>query len=106
MTRVIEIRPKAEWDIRRNAIWLRKAFSARTADRWNDDIITAISKLTRRADQHPEADEAAHLGVALRCKLQGRRPHVFRVLFTLTDDAVVVHRVRHAAQDQLTEDDL
>lgn len=106
MTRVVVIRSKAEWDIRRNAIWLRKAFSAHTADRWNDDIIAAIAKLTRRADQHPEADEAADLGVTLRCKLQGRRPHVFRILFSLTDDAVVVHRVRHAAQDRLDEDDL
>ena len=106
MMRSIEVLPKAQRDIRRNATWLRQTFSPRTADRWNGDIVAAIDALMRHPDQHPEADEAADLGMPLRCKLHGRRPHVFRILFMVTDDAVLVLRVLHAAQDRVTEDNL
>ena len=106
MTHTLVVQPKAERDIRHNAIWLRRTFSPRTADRWNDGIIAAIAALTKRPEQHPEADEACELGPIVRCKLHGRRPHVYRILFTVTDDTVLVLRVLHAAQDRLTEDNL
>ena len=98
--RSIEVLPKAQRDIRRNAAWLRQTFS------WNGDIVAAIHALMRHPDQHPEADEAADLGMPLRCKLHGRRPHVFRILFMVTDAAILVLRVLHAAQDRVIEDDL
>jgi len=106
MKRKIDVASKPRADVRRNANWLPRTFSVRTADRWNLGIIADISTLALHPEQHPLAEEAIALGVMLRCKLHGRRPQVFRILFTVTDDSVQVIRVRHAAQDRVTEDDL
>jgi len=46
------------------------------------------------------------LGFDLRMLLYGRGRHVYRILFTIDGDTVNVLRVRHAAQDWLTEDEL
>ena len=106
MKRKIDVASKARADVRRNASWLQRTFSKRTAEQWNHGIIADISTLALHPEQHPLAEETIALGIMLRCKLHGRRPHVFRILFTVTDDSVQVLRVRHAAQDRVTEDDL
>jgi plasmid stabilization system protein ParE len=80
--------------------------SARAAVAWRRRIETAIVALESAADQWPEADEAAELGMDLRCRLVGRRPHVYRIIFTIDGDDVFVYRVLHAARDRLTADDI
>ena len=42
----------------------------------------------------------------MKCRLVGRRPHVYRILFQYDDATVEIVKIRHAAQDYLTEDDL
>lgn len=37
--------------------------------------------------------------------LYGRRRQVYRILFTIEGNTVLIHHVRHTAQDRLTEDD-
>jgi len=98
--------PQARADVRRNAEWLRRHFSARSADRWNDGIVAAIQTLANSPERCPQADEADEFGIDLRVLLSGRRPQVFRILFTFDAITVNVHRVRHAAQDRLTDDDI
>lgn len=75
------------------------------AARWHARIGATINSLASDADVWPEADEAADLGVNLRCRLFGRGRHVYRVLFTIDGDTVNVHRVRHVAQDRLQPGD-
>jgi len=67
---------------------------------------SAIRSLANDDDQWPEADEAAALGLHLRCRTGGRRPHVYRILFTFDDTTLDVFKIRHASQDYITEDDL
>jgi hypothetical protein len=69
-------------------------------------VSAAISTLAVNPGRCPEADEAADIGIDLRVLLSGRRPHVFRILFTTDPGLVTVHRVLHAAQDRLTANDL
>jgi hypothetical protein len=57
-------------------------------------------------DDAPLADEAADLGLELRQLLFGRRRGVYRILFTIDGQTVTIHRVRHAAQDRLSPDDV
>ena len=52
------------------------------------------------------ADEAADLGVELRQLLYGKRRNVYRILFTIEGGTVNVLRIRHAAQDRLTPEDV
>jgi hypothetical protein len=64
------------------------------------------SDVGERSGAVPAAGEATELGIDLRALMSGRRPHVFRILFTFDAATVTVHRVRHAAQDRLTDDDI
>lgn len=106
MAHAVIVLRQAPTDVRRNADWLRRHFSAKSADRWNDGIVAAIQTLTNNPGRCPQAEEAPDLGIDLRVLMSGRRPHVFRILFTFDATTVSVHRVRHAAQDRLTNDDI
>lgn len=84
---------------------IARTVSVPSAVKWRKQIDTAIRNLATDADQWPEANEAATLGFDLRCRLVGRRRHVYRVLFTIDGSTVNVLRIRHAAMDQITEAD-
>ena len=47
-----------------------------------------------------------NLSMNLRCLLSGRRPHVYRILFTIDASDVNIHRILHAARDHIDSDDL
>lgn len=104
--RAVSVRPRAVADLAATALRIGRMISPATAIRWRHRMETAIRALADDADQWPEADEAVELGLDLRCRLAGRRPHIYRILFTISGQTVHVLRVRHAAQDYLTEDDL
>ncbi len=64
----------------------------------------AIAKLKKMPERHPVAqDESDQLGVTLRQMLYGRRPGVFRILFSVEGDTVTLHYVRHSAQGPLEQ---
>ena len=106
MARTLSIRPSAWADTRAGTRWRWENRSVISSQRWYVSILDAVENLTLDPYRYPEADEAADLGIDLRFKPHGRHPHIFRILFTIDGDVVTIHRVRHAAQDRLTEDDL
>jgi plasmid stabilization system protein ParE len=106
MARIVCLSAGAYADIREIARFISQRVSPLSASRWQTRIASAIDRLATEADQWPEAVEAAALGIDLREMLHGRRPHVYRALFTIGGNTVTVQRVRHAAQNQLTEDDV
>ena len=106
MTRIVYLDSEAAADIRRIVEFISRHVSPMSAARWQNRIESTIAKLEKDASVWPEADEAVELNRALRCRLHGRRPQVYRILFTIDGETLNVHRVRHAAQDALTEDDL
>lgn len=106
MARRVQIFPRAVADLNGIATNIRLRVSVASAQRWSKLLRAAIDDLATSAESHPEANEAAALGRDLRMRLAGKRPHVYRILFTYTADDVFVHRVRHASQDFLAEADL
>lgn len=106
MAHTVDLRSKAYNDILRNAAWMARHISPQSAARWHAAIDAALQTLANDPGRCPQADEATELGIDLRVLMSGRRPHVFRILFTLDAATVTVHRVRHAAQDRLTDDDI
>lgn len=106
MARTVQLRPGAQTDLRESARYISQRVSGTSASRWLTAIQATIARLATDADRYPQADEAADLGIDLREQLHGKRPHVYRVLFTIDGDTVNVLRVRHAAQDRLTTDDV
>jgi len=104
--RAIAVSLRATADIVRVAGMIARNVSVRSATIWRQRIEGVIRALAADADQWVEADEAADLGIDLRCRQFGRRPQVYRVLFTIDGDTVNVHAVRHAAQDRLRPGDI
>ena len=73
--------------------------SPAAAARWYTGIEKAIAKLSTLPERHPIAqDETQQLGVTLHQMLYGRRPSVFRILFSIEGDTVTLHYVRHSAR--------
>jgi plasmid stabilization system protein ParE len=106
MARLVGLDPAAQGDIRRIAGFISRRVSPASAATWQNQLEATIDRLSQDASVWPEADESAELNRDLRCKLHGRKPHVYRILFTIDGDLIRVHRVRHAAQDRLTAEDL
>lgn len=88
------------------AVAYRAQQSATAAARWREGLLAQLTVLEQSPNLYPLADEAADLGVELRELLYGRRRNIHRILFTIEGQTVVVHRVRHAAQDRLAPDDI
>ena len=79
--------------------------SPTAAARWYAGLEKAIVKLTKLPERHPVAeDESDHVGITLRQMLYGRRPGVFRILFSIEGDTVTLHYVRHSAQGPIEPD--
>lgn len=69
------------------------------AAHWYAGIEKAIAKLGTLPEQQPVAQDETELpGIALRQMLYGRRPGVFRLLFSIQGDTVTLHYVRHTAR--------
>ncbi|MBY0526090.1 MAG: type II toxin-antitoxin system RelE/ParE family toxin [Gemmataceae bacterium] len=101
----IHIFPRAMADIR-SAVIFRSQRSSLAGARWQARLLAAINTLMDSPERCPMADEAADLGLDVRELLHGRRRDVHRILFMIESQTVHVLRVRHAAQDRLSADDL
>src|SRR5258708_2395915 len=106
MERTVRVRRRATADLVEIARFIAETVSLASAIRWRHRIDEVINSLAQDADRWPEADDATDLGDKLRCRLFGRRRHVYRILFVIDGQTVNVLRVRHAARDYVTEDDL
>jgi len=87
--------------------WWSQNRSAEQAIRWHEACETAIDSLTYRAVNCPRAYEARNLPVEMRQLAFGvgrRRTH--RLLFAIRPDKIIVYRVQHLAQREITIDDL
>jgi hypothetical protein len=61
--------------------------------------------LEENPERCAEAPDAEWHGAGLRQLLHGKRRYIYRILFEIRGDVVVVFRVRHRAQDLLGPED-
>jgi toxin ParE1/3/4 len=101
----VQFERKAEFDLRRAEQFLVR-LGPKSLSHWHTRLQRAIRGLREDPGRYPEADEAGNLNVDLREMLFGRRPHIYRVLFSIKVDTITIHRIRHAARDRIDEDDL
>ena len=79
--------------------------SPAAAGRWYTGLEKAVARLRKMPARHPIAeDESEQVGITLRQMLYGRRPGVFRILFSIEGDTVTLHYVRHSAQGPIEPD--
>jgi plasmid stabilization system protein ParE len=101
----VRFSPRAVSDIAVAVSWMARN-SPEAAARWRIGLFQVIENLETDPNRYPAADESMDLGIDLRELLYGRRRGVYRILFTINEETVNVLRVRHAAQDRLSPDDI
>jgi plasmid stabilization system protein ParE len=99
------VQPAASADLNRVYDFLLENFGRSRAIRWRNGFMKAVKILDDDPHRFAEAEEAFTVGVDLRCMLYGKKPRVYRILFTINRNRVRIHRVCHAAMDSLRPDD-
>jgi plasmid stabilization system protein ParE len=91
----VEITPQAEEDANAILGWLLSQHAGETGLRWFlrlEEAIASLADLPRRCELAPESTSVPF---EIRQLLYGKKPHVYRILFTIDRDTVYVLRIRH-----------
>jgi plasmid stabilization system protein ParE len=90
----VETSAQAEIDATEILEWLMAQDAGETGIRWFRALEEAIHSLATFPERCPLAPENARFPYEVRQLLYGRRPHVYRILFTIEGDTVRVLHIR------------
>ncbi len=76
--------------------------SPQNAVRWRDQVLEKMQSLFYHPLRHGLAPEAQSVGVEVHQKMFG----VYRILYTVTDDWVTIHGVRHGSRRPIHSEEL
>ena len=91
----VELSAQAQRDIAAIYDWLLSQQAGDAGERWFIALRTAIASLLNLPSRCPLAPENPDSPVELRQRLYGRKPHVYRILFTIEGETVRVLHIRH-----------
>lgn len=100
----VDLSERAQGDIAAIYDWLLAEHAGDAGERWFAALRAAIASLTRLPSRCPLAPENQDSPVKLRQLLYGRRPHVYRILFAIEDDAVQVLHIRHGRRRRVGDE--
>lgn len=104
MTYQVLLLARAERDLDEVTDWIARN-APQTAGRWFDGFVAALASLRENPRRCGLARENDAFPFELRRLLYGRHRN-YRALFTIRGDQVLVLAIRHAAQDDISPDDL
>jgi plasmid stabilization system protein ParE len=77
--------------------WIAEHSEA-AALRWHERLMEAIHSLEHHPERCELAPEADWFGAEIRQLIYGKRRGIYRILFEIRSNKVVILRVRHSAQ--------
>lgn len=100
----VEIARSAEAELEQLYLWV-VARAPQQGTRWFNGLERAVLSLDRHPQRCPVAPESFGPDSPVRVLHYGRKPHVYRVFFTVDESAQIVHvvHVRKASGRQLAE---
>ena len=101
MTYRIELADTAKADLQEATRWIRDEVSPAAADRWLAGLLKAANTLQKQPLRCPLAAESDKFPEDIRLLLHGKRKKKYRILFTISNDVVIILYVRHTARDEL-----
>ena len=101
MTFRVETTAAAEQDADAILEWLNSQHAGDTGLRWFLALQDAIASLAQFPERGPLAPENATFPFELRHLLYGRKPHIYRVIFTIDAEVVYVLHIRHGRRRRL-----
>ena len=102
----VEIARRAEADLEELYLWVVERAPQQRA-RWFNGLERAILSLDQHPKRCPTAAESFDPDQPVRVLTYGRRPHAYRIFFTVDDDAKIVrvlHVRRGARQGPMAEE--
>jgi len=91
----VEITEDAERDGNGILEWLISHHAGDTGLRWFQGLQEAIATLSDLPERCPLAPENKNFPFEVRHLLYGRKPHVYRIVFTIEGDTVYILHIRH-----------
>jgi plasmid stabilization system protein ParE len=91
----VDISAEAERDAEAILEWLIAEHAGETGLRWFLALNDAMQSLAALPKRCPLAPESSHFPFEVRQLLYGRKPHVYRILFTVEDETVSILHIRH-----------
>jgi plasmid stabilization system protein ParE len=91
----VDVTPEAKQDANAILEWLHLQQAGETGLRWFRGLNEALASLSTFPKRCGLAPENTSLPFEMRQLLYGRRPHLYRILFTIDGDVVYVLRIRH-----------
>jgi plasmid stabilization system protein ParE len=105
MPHTVVLHRLARQDLQEAYEWAAERAPAPAA-RWLSRFETALQSLERHPARCPLARENRKVDIELREYLFGKRPFVFRVIFTIDGPTVRILRIRRAQRRFLTRDEI
>jgi plasmid stabilization system protein ParE len=97
----VEITEQAERDGEAILEWLISHHAGDSGLRWFQGLKDTIATLSELPKRCPLAPENKNLAFGVRHLLYGRKPHVYRILFTIEGDTVFILHIRHGRRETL-----
>lgn len=91
----VEISEEAQRDADVILEWLISEQAGDAGRRWFHGLEKAIASLVNLPQRCPLAPENTELPIETRHLLYGRKPHVYRIVFTIQADAVYILHIWH-----------
>jgi toxin ParE1/3/4 len=103
----VEIARHAEAELEELYLWV-VARAPQQGTKWFNGLARAVLSLEALPKRYPVAAKSSHWRQPVRVLSYGRKPHVYRVFFTVDDNEEVVHvvHVRRGARRPATHEEL
>jgi plasmid stabilization system protein ParE len=98
----VEITLHAEQDAEAILDWLLLQQSGKAGIEWFLAVDEAFASLVKFPERCSIAPESSQFPFDVRQLLYGRKPNVYRILFTIDEDKVVVLHLRHGRRKAVT----
>jgi|SRR5271163_917893 len=102
MTFRVELSAQAESDAESILDWLISQHAGETGLRWFLALDEAIASLATFPKRCPLAPESARFPFEVRQLLYGRKPNLYRILFSIEGETVQVLHIRHGRRKPIT----
>jgi plasmid stabilization system protein ParE len=97
----VELTAKAKRDLDAILEWLVAQEAGEAGLRWYARLQKEIGSLSALAYRCPLAPENGEFPFEIRQLLYGRRPHQYRILYTVEGETVIVLHIRHGRRRRL-----
>lgn len=101
MTFRVEVAAQAEKDAEEILNWLLSEGAGKTGIRWFHGLEDAVASLANFPKSSPIAPESIRFHFEVRQLFYGRKPHIYRILFTIEGEVVKVLHIRHGRRRPL-----